>query len=199
LKRGLALFDFDGTVTSRDSLFEIIRFGKNPIVFYAVLIILSPVLALRLVRLISAGVAKETLLRFFFGGMPASVFKSFCETFCAKRLPEILRKEAMVKISEHLALGHRVLVVSASAQDWIEPWCNTVGVECIATRLQVYNDCITGRLASPNCNGEEKVRRILEVLNPTDYGPVYAYGDTAGDRSMMALADFAFFEPFRIS
>lgn len=199
MKTGLALFDFDGTITSRDTLFEIIKFSKGTAAFFAGMMVLSPVMALHRVGLVSAAKAKETVLRFFFAGMPAAAFESICVEFCRSQLPTIIRQGAIPKINEHLALGNRVIVVSASAQDWIVPWCSTLNIECVATRLQVSNNCITGRLASPNCNGSEKVRRIKELLTPSDYSPVYAYGDTAGDKPMLALADVTFYKPFRDS
>jgi phosphoserine phosphatase len=34
-------------------------------------------------------------------------------------------------------------------------------------------------------------------LVPADYAPVHAYGDSAGDREMLALADEPHYRPFR--
>jgi phosphoserine phosphatase len=59
------------------------------------------------------------------------------------------------------------------------------------------NDMITGKIVGKNCHGEEKVRRIMEQYVISDYSSIHAYGDTSGDRPMLALAHHSFFRPFR--
>lgn len=172
------------------------RFSKGSRSFYIRMILLLPVLGLHTLRVVSAETAKATVLRLFFGGMPLHDFQMVCEEFCAKKLPQFLRPQALIKIREHQALGHRVIVVSASAENWLLPWCRNMGLECLATRLEVRDNCITGRLATPNCNGMEKVRRVRELIRLESYSPIHAYGDTAGDKPMLALAEFAHFRIF---
>ncbi len=56
-------------------------------------------------------------------------------------------------------------------------------------------DRVTGRFDGPNCRGEEKVRRLREAFGD-DIRLEAAYGDTSGDRAMLALADEARHEGF---
>ena len=49
------------------------------------------------------------------------------------------------------------------------------------------DDRVTGAFGTPNCRGEEKVRRLRDVYGP-DLHLAAAYGDTSGDTEMIAIA-----------
>jgi phosphatidylglycerophosphatase C len=196
LTRGLALFDFDGTITKHDTLLELIKFQKGVVQFYFGMLWLSPVLISLKLKLISKAKAKETVLTFFFANQPLQEFQNTCNRFMATALPGILRKAALTKIEKHLNSNDRVIVVSASAYNWVEEWCRSINVELIATHLEFKSGLMTGKLGSLNCNDEEKVRRIKEYINIEEYSPIYAYGNSSGDRPMLALADYSFFRKF---
>jgi phosphatidylglycerophosphatase C len=196
LKKGLALFDFDGTITTKDTLFELIKFQKGSMAFYLAMIWISPILILFKIKLISNTRAKEFVLSFFFANQSQSSFQQMCDQFISKALPSMLREEAIKKIKDHLRNNDRVVVVSASAYNWVEGWCQSMNIELVATRLETKSEMITGKLESLNCNGAEKVNRIRGHLNLTDFSPIYAYGNSSGDKPMLALADKAFFNKF---
>ncbi len=103
---------------------------------------------------------------------------------------------AAEKIAEHKKNGDEVVVVSASATNWIEPWCKQNDIACLATQLEVVDDKLTGKLAGLNCNYDEKAKRILEKYDLNKYSSVYGYGDTKGDKAMLQLATHAFFRTF---
>jgi len=90
-----------------------------------------------------------------------------------------------------------VVIVSASAQDWIKDWCAETGVSMIATKLEVKEGKITGKIEGNNCHGKEKVRRINETYNLSDYNEIYCYGDSRGDKPMLGLGNISFYKPFR--
>jgi phosphatidylglycerophosphatase C len=196
LKKGLALFDFDGTITTKDTLFELIKFQKGSAAFYLGMAWLSPILILHKAKILSAQKAKEALLSLFFSNQDQSVFQQTCDQFIAKAIPSMLRAEALRKIEQHLKNDDRVVVVSASAYNWVEGWCQSINIELIATRLEKKNGMVTGKLESLNCNSEEKVNRIKEYLKLDDFSPIYAYGNSHGDKPMLALADFPFYKKF---
>jgi HAD superfamily hydrolase (TIGR01490 family) len=193
----IAFFDFDGTITRRDTLFEIIRFQKGTAAMYAGMLLLSPVLVLFRLKLLSSHTTKQTVLRWFFRGTPVARFREGCDAFCRQRLPALLRPQAIAAIREHLAKGHQVAVVTASAQDWVAPWCASMGITCIATQLEVKDERLTGNILGLNCNGDEKVCRIQAQYNLEQYEDIYAYGDSKGDRAMLAIAGKAHYKPFR--
>lgn len=195
-KRCLALFDFDGTITRKDSFLAFIRFAKGNWRFYGGMAVLVPILLAYKARILANDKAKVWVLRFFFSGMPSTQFFEIGERFSLEKVPLMIRKESMAKIRWHLNQQHTVVVVSASAEAWVARWCDKMGMQLIATRLEVLEGKITGRLAGANCYGEEKVRRIQEVLNLASFDKVYAYGDTPGDKPMLALAHEQFYRCF---
>ncbi|HEY9007940.1 MAG TPA: HAD family hydrolase [Ohtaekwangia sp.] len=196
-KRGLALFDFDGTITTRDTLFEFIHFAKGSFQFFTGFLVLSPMLALFKAGFISNANAKQYVLSYFFKGIDVSAFNRLCGEFAQQRIPQLIRLKALEEIRQHLASGYKVVIVSASPENWVKPWADSLPVECIATRMEVVDGKITGRFQGMNCHGEEKVERIRAYLNTDEFTPIYTYGDTSGDRPMLALGQHAHYKPFR--
>jgi HAD superfamily hydrolase (TIGR01490 family) len=193
----IAFFDFDGTITTRDTLWEIIRYHRGRAAMYAGIIQLLPALLRFKLKMLPAQQMKEEVLGYFFGEMPAQDFSTGCESFCREKLPALIRPQALAAIRNHKELGHHVVVVSASAQDWVAPWCRKENIICLATRLEVKNKVITGKIQGINCNGEEKVKRIRAAYHLENFHEIYAYGDSEGDRPMLALAQHVSFKPFR--
>ena len=85
------------------------------------------------------------------------------------------------------------MVVSASLDAYLVPWCRPLGLDLICTELEISDGRLTGRYVQGDCWGDEKVRRIRERLTLDDYDTVYAYGDTEDDRAMLDLADRKYF------
>lgn len=184
----LALFDFDGTITRKDSLSAIIRFIKGDISYIKGLLRLAPTLLMYKAGRLSNTTAKERVLQHFFGGMDVNAFQQACDSFGIVRLESIVRNEAMQKIREHQQQNHRIILVSASCENWLSAWCEKVGIEYLATRLEVINDIVTGKLSGENCYGPEKVRRINEITDIATYTRIYAYGDSKGDMELLSIA-----------
>lgn len=197
MSRIIAFFDFDGTVTKKDTLLEFIRFVKGDFWFLVGFALHTPILILYKLNIIPNQKAKESVLRFFFGGMKVEVFDQHCKDFVMQRLPQLMRRKAMHEIDELKKQGAEVVIVSASPENWLHEWCNENAVACIASRMLVLNGKITGKLDGLNCHGEEKVKRITNAYNLSTYKAIYAYGDTPGDKYMLRLAHYKFYQPFR--
>lgn len=101
------------------------------------------------------------------------------------------------KIEWHQSQGHHVVVVSASLECWLRPWCEQNTLELIATRLDITDGKVSGRLLSKNCYGIEKANRIKEKFDLNQFDTVYAYGDSRGDKEMLDLAHEKHYKPFR--
>lgn len=190
----LVFFDFDGTLTSRDSLpcFALHSLGKLRTLI-GVLKASAWILMWKL-GAVSNTVAKERLFSSLFRGMPARKFAACCESF-GPQIEKIVRAEIVARMARHIAAGDEVYIVSASIGDWIVPWAEKNGVDkshVIATGAAVDNGMLTGRFSTPNCHGHEKVRRIQTALGDIGGRSVVAYGDSGGDLPMLALADRAF-------
>lgn len=197
MTRVLVLFDFDGTLTTRDSLSDFILYSKGFIETLLGGIYLSPLLLGYGCKIISNDWAKQQVLRYFFGGCSLVEVEVIGQKYAKVRIPLILRNKGLDKIQWHVKQGHRVVIVSASVDLWLKGWVDEIGVELIATQLEVKEGFLTGAFRSKNCHGEEKVLRIKSYLNLNDYQTIYAYGDTSGDKPMLDLANYSEYRPFR--
>ena len=193
---GIAFFDFDGTITTKDTMIELIKFHHGKFRLYIGLGILSPWLIAMKLKIISHQKVKEKMLTWFFNGFPETEFSKMCDLFLQKKLPGLIKKSALQKINKHQSNGDEVVVVSASATNWIKGWCDSQGLKCIATQLEIINGKLTGKLAGINCNYDEKASRIIKEYDLANYAPVYCYGDSMGDKAMLGLATKAFYKSF---
>lgn len=128
--------------------------------------------------------------------MPVQNFEALCSKFSSQKLGALLRAEALKKIDWHKRQGHEIAVVSASAQYWVAPFCKMHELKWITTQLEIKNNCISGNLSGENCNGLQKALRIREAYNLSEFEKIYAYGDSSGDKEMLALATEPFFRQF---
>jgi HAD superfamily hydrolase (TIGR01490 family) len=179
-------YDFDGTLTTRDTLLEFIRYACGKVRFLLGFLLYSPLLILMKLGLYSNGKAKQKVFAHFFKGMTIDAFDTLCQDF-ARTHRHLLRPEVVRQLEQALSEGSEVLIVSASIDNWVQPFFPKVKV--LGTQIEVVDGCLTGRFLTPNCYGQEKVRRIL-ALHPdrTSYY-LTAYGDSQGDREMLAFAD----------
>jgi HAD superfamily hydrolase (TIGR01490 family) len=197
VKKEIAFFDFDGTITRSDTLLEFIRFVHGTGAFWRGFLRNSHFLVGYRLKLIDNQVAKEKILEHFFRGMTLDTFQEKCSRFAREVLPGLVRHAALDEINRLRKAGVIVVVVSASPENWISDWAKEHSVELIASQLEVKEGRLTGRIKGRNCHGEEKVKRIMEKHAIKDYDTVYAYGDSPGDRAMMGLASTAYYRPFR--
>lgn len=196
MQKAIAFFDFDGTITNKDTMLALAEFRKGKAGFLSGMLWLSPSLVALKLNLLSAQKAKQLFLRHFFGGMTAGAFDKMCEQFSEKVLPDLIRKDAWAAIRQHRDNGVEIVVVSASAENWIAHWCNKNNIRYIGTCLQVKNNTVTGIIEGLNCNGKEKVSRIRTNFNLADYETIYAYGDSPGDEAMLSIATHPGFRVF---
>lgn len=196
MKKSIAFFDFDGTITTKDTLLEFIKYSKGKLLFYIGFFIYAPYLVAYKLKIISNQTAKERIIKFFFGKMPLTDFQKQCDLFMDNRLPKLIRPKATKEIKRLQNIGANVVVVSASPENWIRGWADSMQLQLIATRLEIRKDRITGRIIGRNCYGIEKVKRIQEAYSLDEYDKIYAYGDSSGDKYMMRLANISFFKPF---
>jgi phosphatidylglycerophosphatase C len=193
----IAFFDFDGTVTKKDTLLEFIKYSNGRLRFFSGFLLNSPYLVAYKLKIISNHKAKEKILSHFFKKIPVVDFQKTCDAFCTGLLPQLIRSQAMEEINELKSKGFTIVLVSASPGNWISKWAGTNGLELIATCLKTADGKLTGEIEGKNCYGEEKVRRIMERYDLKEFEEVYAYGDTKGDRPMLLLANHSSYKPFR--
>lgn len=193
----LVLFDFDGTITTRDTLIEFVLFYRGKKKYWLGMLKLSPLLALYALKLIPNWKAKQFFLSHYFKGEPIDEFNTRGREFARQVLPKLIRPGALEAIATYKKNNATIAVVSASAENWIKPWCDQYDINCVATRLQVTDGFITGKIDGRNCYGDEKVCRIRDEYTLEDYDRIVAYGDSSGDKEMLALAHDRHYKPWR--
>ncbi len=191
----VAAFDFDGTLTRRETLlaFLLHTLGTARVAYHA--LILSPTLLGYALKLIPNDIAKQRVFAQCLGGMCMDELAKHGEQFAQQVLPGLMKQEAMQRLAWHQQQGHRCVVISASMTLYVSPWASKAGFDdVLATNLETRADgTTTGKLAGENCYGIEKVRRLEALLGKREGYTLYAYGDSRGDRELLALADFGFY------
>lgn len=187
----VAAFDVDGTITTRDCVVPFMRCvtGARRIM---------PRLGVRPDRLVPvlAGRDRDRLkalaVAAAFRGKRYDDLCAVGATFAEMVHARWLRTDTLQSLHAHLDDGHRVVLVSASFEMYLRPLAVLLGVDdVLATRLDVRDGVATGGLDGPNCRGPEKVARLHDWLGDRTQVRVVAYGDSAGDREMLADADEA--------
>lgn len=184
----LALFDFDGTVTRTDTFSGFLRFAVRRRRILAGQVLLGPLAIAYRLGLVPACQARPLVARFGFTGEDAAGVRELGARYAAEVLPAAVRQRAMNRIAWHKDQGDDVVVVSASLDVYLAPWCEKVGVDCICTTLEEHGGRLTGRYVDRDCSGAEKVRKIRERYPLDRYALVYAYGDTTEDLEMLDIA-----------
>lgn len=197
MKEQIYIYDFDGTLTRRDSFLDFIRYTCGSRSLYCGLLLFSPLLILMKLQLYANGRAKERLFTHFFQGMSIRVFDDLCAKYGLSRA-DLLLDAARKAVNEVASNGYRIFIVSASVDRWVLPFFRDVpNVTVIGTQIEVENGLITGRFSTPNCYGAEKVRRIQALLPYREQYKLIAHGDSRGDKEMLNYADQGYFRPFR--
>lgn len=189
-----AVFDFDGTLTTGDSLLPFLwrwarRKGR-----------LRPRLtaplwgALYVCRLVSDAGLKQRLLTNFLAGDPIDEIAAFADEFCRDWLPTRLHPEGNERLRFHQARGDRIILLSASPDLYVPAAARHLGIsESLCTRVAAAAGRCTGRIVGDNCKGPAKLERLREHFgDAAPAGPTYAYGDSSSDRPVLEWADHGF-------
>lgn len=186
----VAAFDFDGTITTSDSLRDFVRDTVGTAGMIRGMLCAAPWLAGMLLGLGERGTTKARFLSTTIGGKTRRELEAAARRYATGRLLDLVRPEMVTRIQEHKRRGHRLVLVSASPALYLDSWAENAGFDAvIATGLEFRDERFSGRLATPNCWGPEKVRRLQQWLGGRRPRVLFAYGDSRGDREMLALAD----------
>jgi HAD superfamily hydrolase (TIGR01490 family) len=184
----LALFDFDGTITSTDSWTPFMRFAVPPVRLAIGRAMLLPVVLGYRMGAISASQGREVAARVAFQGVDASAIRERGMEYASVTLPLDVQPRAIERIEWHRSHGDDVVVVSAALDVYMAPWCQARRLDLICTVLEERDGRLTGRYVHGDCSGAEKARRIRQRFDLTRYARIYAYGDSAEDREMLECA-----------
>lgn len=193
MPRPVAAFDLDGTLTEGGSVFRWLRaLCGDAAAYRGVLRLAAPLLHGALASGPAADAAKERLFAALLAGREGAEVAERSREFGLAHLAARARPAVVARLRAHAAAGHDVVLVSASPELYAGVIAESLGADAvIATRLALdAGGHLTGRYDGLNCRGEEKRRRVLEwrAARP-DPGPLVAYGNSRGDRRLLAAAD----------
>jgi phosphatidylglycerophosphatase C len=194
--RPIVAFDFDGTLTVRDTFTAFLAWRAGPFRYHAGIARLLPDLV-RYVRDHDRGRLKAAAVRIFLAGLSRADMEDAARRFAEGRARTLLRPDAIRAWRRWQSQSARLVIVTACPEEIVAPFARGLGADgLIGTRLAYGDgDRLTGALAGANCRGPEKVTRLKEAFGP-DVRLEAAFGDTDGDKEMLALADQAGYRVF---
>ncbi len=193
----IAFFDFDGTITKKDTLLEFIKYSVGSKNYFLGIFANLPMLLRFKLKLLANDEAKQRLLTYFFGNWSEEKFKTTAYNYSKNEIDKIVKKSAIEKIDWHKKNGDKVVVVSASLESWLKPWCEKNNLDLICTKMRFDEGKVSGRFLGKNCHGQEKADKIKESFDLKKYDKIYAYGDSSGDKQMLALSTHPHFRVFK--
>lgn len=196
-KKTLALFDFDGTITTKDSFIPFMFFACGSAKSILIFILTFPYVVAYILKLCPLITMKEAFLKLMIRGWTREKFDSVAKDFYAEVIRPLVKQSAADAIRKHLADGADVSLVSASPEDWLRPFTEEFGINLIATRLEVVDGRYTGKILGNNCKKAEKVARVRERYDVGSYTDIYAYGDSNGDTEMLAMSNHPHYRFFK--
>ena len=206
MRHKVYIFDFDGTLTTRDTLLLFIRFVCGRWGFVAVFLRYAPLLVLMKLKLYPNWRVKQKVFAHCFGGLTTETFNDYCCSFARKYGSCVLRPKGFATVRKALDEGATVMIVSASVDNWVRPFfddilttlSNPTAFVVLGTEVEAIDGILTGQFKSRNCYGAEKVRRLSAQLPaPREDCYIVAFGDSRGDKEMLQYADEAHYKPFR--
>jgi len=195
----IAFIDFDGTLTRKDTF---IQFMKRMIPWWKYLLgmgIIGLWYPVYVCRIISSQQLKEKALHFFLAGKNAGTVREKSKWFAMEVLPGLLTEQANMLLASYRKKKIRIVIVTASLDLWLEPWCRAMDYDLICSRAEIINGKITGRLEGKNCRGTEKVNRIKKQYNLADHTRIFVHGDSKQDKEMLKLGTDSYYKWKKIS
>lgn len=197
--RRVAAFDFDGTITYRDSLLPFLLYSRGN--FKGSLLIASqlPLFLSYLFGRAGRQEVKEGLLNAFFSGFSNEEMDILGDKFASSYLRDHVKPEALARLLWHQERGDLCILVSASIETYLIPWARLNGFHhVLSSKLFVDEEgAVNGKLLGANCRGEEKVRRLKALLGDLKGFEIFAYGDSLGDKELLETATHSFYRTFQ--
>jgi len=194
----LYAFDFDGTITTKDTFIAFIRFVKGDLRTFLGLLLYAPILIMMKLKLYPNWKAKQQLFTYFFKGMNMKEFKLKCNEF-ARHNKALIRPLALIEIQKALKEGEKVIIITASIDMWVRPFFSELdkNIHIVGTKIEEKEGKVTGHFITRNCYGAEKVNRLKEIMPNRNSYELISYGDSRGDKELLEYADKGYFKPFR--
>lgn len=190
----IALFDFDGTVTNKDTYTKFIFYSTSKVRLALGLLLVFPVIFLYKVGFLSAARTRPILTKVAFWKRDKEKVLAVAKEYARSYLPSVIRDNAMAQILWHKKQGDDIVVVSASLDVYLSFWCAAHDLTLICSELESIDTKYTGNYVAGDCCGNNKVELINQTIDLCAYSTVFAYGDTEEDLAMLELADVKYYQ-----
>ena len=195
-EKGIAFFDLDGTITSKDTFLDFIVFCRGKRSFYLGILLLSPFIILYVLKLYPNFKLKEYFFYYYLAKYNSvEEIENWGKQYAKNRLPNLVYKEALNRIVWHKKNNHRVIVLTASSSIWLAEWCKEHELELIGTLFEKKDGKYTGKISGKNCHGPEKQKIVNTILNENKTSLTYGYGDSKADKLFLDILNFKYFRP----
>jgi len=191
-RRPVVAFDFDGTLTRRDTLRVFLGQVGRPSVVAAAFARHLPSVLRAYQGDEARNRAKESVFSDILGGLHEDEAEAAASATARTVVRSMFKPDVVARLRWHQEAGHRVIVVSASFRHYVAPVVATLGVdEVLATRWEVdpATSRLTGRFDGVNVRGEAKVDLLSQHLG-RPCRLEYAYGNSSGDVALLAAARY---------
>lgn len=195
--QAIVAFDFDGTLTVRDSFTQFLRWRAGASGWLLGLTRMAPDLVAYAGHR-DRGRLKAASVREFLKGVPRVQLEEDAEAFAGQVWPGALRYDALACWKDWGARGAYRVIVTASPETTVAPFARRLEADALLGTQLAFDaaDRVASAFTGPNCRGEEKVRRLRAAFGE-DMRLAAAYGDTTGDTEMLAIAEEAGFRRFK--
>ncbi len=191
----LYCFDFDGTLTYKDTMFMYLRF-YDPTRFRLQFLKHVPLFILLKLKLAETEKVKKSFIGSILKGQTREKIENKSLRFFEMHYPKIIRENALDFIHNIDRENTQSLMVTASLDIWAKPFADAFQMQLVATKAEFKNGIFTGNFIGKNCNGKEKLERIRSEISGTRYDKIIAFGDTSGDKPMLAWANEGHYQFF---
>lgn len=183
----LYLFDFDGTLTYKDTMFLFLKY-YNPKKYFWSYLKHIPVFILVKLNLMDAEIAKKSFIAAILKGEREIKINRKVIAFFEEYYPKIIRPSAIQFLETIDRKNTTCYLITASLDIWVKPFAKKMGMTLIATEAQFLDGIYSGNFLTKNNNGEEKVKRIKNEIANQKFDKIIAFGDTSGDKPMLLFA-----------
>ena len=186
MARTIAAFDFDGTLTRRDTMVPFLASVAGTRSTAAALVSELPTFARG-----DRDRAKERVLTRLLAGRRHADLVDAGNAYGAGLVRRAVTPEMRRRVAWHRGAGHDVVIVSASLDVYLDEVARLLGADdLVCTSLEVdEHGCCTGVMVDGNCRGAAKASRVRALLAPGDE-VAWAYGDSRSDDEFLALATY---------
>ncbi len=184
----LYLFDFDGTLTYKDTMFLFLKF-YDPAKFSVQFLKHIPLFMLLKLKLADAEAVKKSFISAILKGQSRYQLEKKAQQFFEENYPAVFRENALDFISNIDRTHTESYIITASLDLWVKPFAEKLDMKLLATQAEFKNDIFTGNFVGKNCNKQEKVERVKIEIGDKKFGKIIAFGDTSGDKPMFKFAN----------